>query len=151
MPSKVRSLFVRKIAAEQGAPANFEYRPFRLLKGGESITRVTDGISGRHAEPSQAIGRTLALLNEYIVASERLAAHTVQHTLQFSTVPAMRLRAELAGYQRNILTKFVHEAPLDCPAPLDYERRQLICGEEPSQLGAVTCGELTASRRPTLS
>ena len=148
MPSKVRSLFGRKIAAEQGAPAQLEHRPFRLLEGGESITSVTDGFSRGRAEPSQAIGHTLLLLNQYVMTGEWLAAHTVEHTLQVSTVSAMRLRAELPGYQRTILTKFVHEAPLDCPVPLDYERRQLICGEGPSQLGAVTCGELMASRRP---
>src|SRR5689334_21187832 len=127
MPSKVCSLFGRKIAAEQGEPAKFEHRPFRLLKGGESITRVTDGIGGGRAEPSQAIGRTLMLLNQHIVAGERFAAHAIEHALQFCAVSAMRLRAKLPGYQRNILTKFVHEAPLDCPAPLDYGRRQLIC------------------------
>ncbi len=47
----------------------------------------------------------------------------------------MRPRTKFLRQMRNILTEFVHDPLLIAPAPLDYERRQLICGMEPSQLG----------------
>jgi hypothetical protein len=69
------------------------------------------------------------------VASEGLAAHPVQYALKFGAVPAMRLRSKFLRQKRNILTEFVHAAPLINPVPLDLERRQLICGMEQSQSG----------------
>jgi hypothetical protein len=51
----------------------------------------------------------------------------------------MRPRPEFLRQKRNILTEFVHSAPSDGSASLDYRQRELICATEPPQLGVVVC------------
>jgi hypothetical protein len=44
---------------------------------------------------------------------EGLAPHPVEYALKLRAMLAMRLRAKFLRQTRNILTKFVHGAPLD--------------------------------------
>jgi hypothetical protein len=69
------------------------------------------------------------------MAGKRRAAHPIEDALQLGAVPPIGAGPEFVRQARNILTKFVHETPLDSRAGLDYQRRQLICGMDWSQLG----------------
>jgi hypothetical protein len=62
-------------------------------------------------------------LDQDVTAGKGFAAHPIKDALQLGAMPAIWLRAKFLRQTCNILTKFVHGTPLDCHAPLDYERR----------------------------